>query len=175
MIGRILGMANKVFDRIDADKDGKVNAGEAVEAGKKRFEFILAKVDTDGDKAISKPEAKVALVGLIKRFHAAYPGGKGPGKCPMAAGMCPGKEPVKVDREAIKAAMEKRFKLADANGDGQLSREEAPARLKEHFDKVDANGDGQLTKDEIKAAFVAHHEEAAKHHRAKGHPEKDKD
>jgi hypothetical protein len=161
VIGRILSVANKVFDQVDANKDGKVNAHEAAESQKKRFAFVLAKVDKDGDKAISKPEAKVALVGLVKRFHAARADGKGPGTGP--------------DKKTVQSAMEARFKLADANGDGKLSREEAPARLKERFSRIDANGDGQLTKDELKAAFAAHHKDAAKKDSPKGKKGKPKD
>jgi hypothetical protein len=175
VIGRILSMANRVFDQVDANKDGKVNAQEAAESQKKRFAFVLAKVDKDGDKAISKPEAKVALVGLVKRFHAAHAAGKGPGNRLVIAGKASDKKPVKVDREKVKAAIEARFKLADANGDGKLSREEAPARLKERFSRIDANGDGQLTKDELKAAFAAHHKDAAKKDSPKGKKGKPKD
>jgi hypothetical protein len=97
MIGRIFSVANRIFDQIDANKDGKVNAEEAAEAQKKHFAMVLAKVDKDGDKAISKPEAKVALIGLVKRLHAIHAGDKGPGQCPcsMAAGKGPGKKPGK--------------------------------------------------------------------------------
>ena len=83
-VGHVLAMANKIFDRVDANHDGLVNADEAAAAHKKHFEQILAKVDKDGDKAISKREAAVALTSLIKRFHSAHAAGfKCPGKCPM--------------------------------------------------------------------------------------------
>lgn len=112
-------MANAVFDRVDADKDGKVTAEEAAEAHKKHFARVLAKVDKDSDHAISKQEAKVALVGLIKRFHASRDGavkdrgecpnmrGKKPGACPKAKGKGPGKKLGKVDRDKGKAGHHK--------------------------------------------------------------------
>ncbi|MBN2218358.1 MAG: hypothetical protein JW719_13365 [Pirellulales bacterium] len=160
MVQRMLRVANAIFDRVDANKDGKVNALEAAAAHKKHFARVLEKVDRDGDQAIGKREAVVSLVGLVKRIHASHAGpAKGPqdpGKCPAMKGHTPGKP----DRAKAKAAMAERFKKADANGDGKLSREEAPPRLKERFGQIDANGDGQLTKDELKAAFAARHKDA---------------
>jgi len=58
----------------------------------------------------------------------------------------------------FQAAMEERFKKADANGDGSLSREEATAsmpQLARDFDRLDANKDGKLTREELQNA--AHH------------------
>ena len=86
-------MANKIFDRVDTNKDGKVNAEEAAEAHKKHFARVLEKVDTDHDGAINKKEAAVALTGLVKRFHASRTGSmKDPGKCPKAKGKVKGKK-----------------------------------------------------------------------------------
>ncbi len=159
MIGRIMTAANKIFDKVDANKDGKVCADEAAAAHKKHFARVLKKVDKDGDEAISKNEAKVALVSLVKRFHAARAAGAmGPGKW---HGM-KGKKPGKVDRKKIKAAMEARFKKADKNGDGKLSRDEAPPRLAKRFSKIDTDADGQLSREELKAAFKAHRKDAAR-------------
>ena len=58
----------------------------------------------------------------------------------------------------FQAAMDERFKKADANGDGSLSREEATAsmpRMARDFDRLDANKDGKLTREELQNA--AHH------------------
>jgi Ca2+-binding EF-hand superfamily protein len=94
VLGRITKVANAIFDKIDANKDGKINAEEAAAAHKKAFECALARVDTDHDRAISKKEAAVALVGLVKRFHAAHAGMmKGVGGCPCMKGGKPGKCP----------------------------------------------------------------------------------
>jgi len=93
-VGWVLAVANRVFDRVDTNKDGKVDAEEAAEAHRQHFARVLARVDKDGDKAISKPEAKAALLGLIKKFHAARGGMKGPGECPTIRGKGPGERPV---------------------------------------------------------------------------------
>jgi Ca2+-binding EF-hand superfamily protein len=46
------------------------------------------------------------------------------------------------------------IKRLDTNKDGQLSREEAKGHpmLEKNFDRIDANKDGQLSEDELKAA-----------------------
>ncbi|MBN1588008.1 MAG: EF-hand domain-containing protein [Pirellulales bacterium] len=163
IVGRIMMGANKVFDKIDANKDGKVDAKEAAVAHKECFVRILKKVDKDDDKAISKQEAKVALVSMVKRFHAARAGGmKGPGMHHGMKGKKAGKKPGKIDREKIKAVMAARFKKVDKDGNGTLGRDEVPESMKERFSKIDTDADGQLTEKELKAAFAAHHKDAAK-------------
>ncbi|WCT73425.1 EF-hand domain-containing protein [Sphingomonas naphthae] len=49
-------MMMAMFDRIDADKDGKVTEAEAVAAARARF----AKIDTDGDGKLSEAERMAA-------------------------------------------------------------------------------------------------------------------
>lgn len=59
-----------------------------------------------------------------------------------------------LDRQ--RAAFNRDFKAADANGDGKLSQEEASEAnpvLAQHFEDIDANHDGFLTKSEIRASI----------------------
>jgi Ca2+-binding EF-hand superfamily protein len=59
-----------------------------------------------------------------------------------------------LDRQ--RAAFNRDFKAADANGDGKLSKEEADQAnpvLAQHFEDIDANHDGFLTKSEIRASI----------------------
>jgi Ca2+-binding EF-hand superfamily protein len=59
----------------------------------------------------------------------------------------------------MKAALEGRFDLLDANKDGKVCREEYVKfhmkRAKERFDKVDKNNDGCVTKEEAQEAAQA--------------------
>lgn len=60
------------------------------------------------------------------------------------------------------AAMDKRFKSADADGNGMISRTEADKtmpRLARHFERIDANKDGQVSREEMAAARKAHFEQ----------------
>lgn len=64
-------------------------------------------------------------------------------------------------RAQRQAHFERRFKLADADGNGMISRAEAEKalpRLARHFERFDANQDGQITREEIMAVRKAHFE-----------------
>lgn len=58
------------------------------------------------------------------------------------------------DDSAKSKQIEDKFKLADKNGDGQLTLEEAKAgmpRVAKGFDKIDVDKKGYVTVDQIKA------------------------
>jgi hypothetical protein len=104
-----------------------------------------AKLDTDGDKRISRAEA-AARPGLAKHFDDIDANRDG-----------------YLTREEMQAYRQKqmaaRLKAIDTNGDGKISRAEADAkapRLASHFDKLDTNKDGFLSREEL-AAHAAHH------------------
>ena len=50
----------KMFERADANQDGKVELAEVPEERRERFERLLARADKDGDNALSIEEAKAA-------------------------------------------------------------------------------------------------------------------
>lgn len=106
---------------------------------------MLERLDTDGDKMVSKVE-------MLTHFDSIDSNGDGL----LSA------EEMKAKHEAMKENFEKfrkegkekspeeRFAKADANSDGVISKDEfrGPDMI---FTKMDANGDGSLSKDELKA------------------------
>ena len=166
---------------IDADGDGKLSLDEALEDAKKRF----AKVDANGDGKLEKQELKPVLDAAVKQFPAlakivpqeltatdtnedhllsldeviekqkkdfARADADGDGKIDSRELM---RAVAKLLKPPIPAQILKRFKAADANGDGKLSRDEAPDRIKERFDRIDANADGLIDLDELSKALAA--------------------
>lgn len=113
----------------------------------------LAKLDKDGDGAISREEAAGSKY-LAKRFDEIDANKDG-----------------KIDRKEMKAhheammakrreMMAERFRKADRDGDGALSLAEAQdAKMKPvavHFADIDADHDGKATPDEIRGWMQAH-------------------
>ena len=110
---------------------------------------MLERLDTDGDKMVSKVE-------MLSHFDSIDTNGDGL----LSA------EEMKAKHEAMREKFEgmrrergeqhkdkdpaERFAKADANGDGVISKDEfkGPEMM---FSKIDANGDGNLSKEELMA------------------------
>jgi Ca2+-binding EF-hand superfamily protein len=117
---------DKLFDRLDKNKDGFIDKDEAPEKFKERFD----KLDTNNDGKISKEEFKQAMAARQRRQ-----GNKG-GQPQPGAG----------NGDAL-------FERLDKNKDGFLDKDEATDRLKERFDKLDTNKDGKISKEEFQQAL----------------------
>ncbi len=52
---------DKVFEKLDADKDGKISKEEVDKADRPRMKENFSKIDADGDGFISKEELKKML------------------------------------------------------------------------------------------------------------------
>ena len=139
-------MGKELFERADANKDGKVAIDEVPEARREGFERLLAKADKDGDKALSVEEARRMHAAMAQRARSGRPG-------PPDARR--GRPDGKHGPRGPRAGVVERFKAADKNSDGKLSKEEAPGPLKERFEKIDADSDGQLTPEELRKAWEA--------------------
>jgi Ca2+-binding EF-hand superfamily protein len=117
-----------------------------------------AKLDKDGDGAISREEAN-AKKRLAAHFDALDSNKDGKLS----------KEELHTARakahEKHKGAFEKYFKDADKDGDGMLSKAEAENSkmpgLATHFEKADANQDGKASKEELQAGRKRMHDEHA--------------
>lgn len=115
---------------------------------------FFKKLDTNGDKAISKEEAgeRWARLGKLDK--------DGDGKVTtkeMMAGRSDG-APKRGDGKGDKKGRPgsgERFKKADKNGDGKLSKDEVPAEAWEKIGKFDKDGDDAVSKKEIEAGFAA--------------------
>lgn len=111
----------------------------------------LKNADTNGDKMISREEAK-AMPGLEKRFDKLDSNKDGQiSREEMAAAK-------KAHQQDRKQKAEEKFSKADTDHDGNISREEAGKglpRIAKNFDAIDANKDGKASKEEIKTYHQA--------------------
>lgn len=119
------GKGLKMFDFLDADKDGFITAEESQKAAQERF----AKLDTNKDGKISKEE-----------FEANRPQ---PPESPKGGARNP-------DRmERMMKWREHRFEELDTDKDGSLSPDELSARGKKAQTEADTDKDGKVSRAEF--------------------------
>jgi hypothetical protein len=114
--------------KVDTDGDGAISKAEA-EAGAPRIARDFANLDADEDGRITREEMHAQM----QARHAAT-------------------------REERRARAEERYRSADTNGDGALDLAEAQQgmpRMAEHFAEIDADADGLVTREELQAAMLA--------------------
>lgn len=135
----------KMFERVDTNKDGKITRAESEKAATARF----AKMDANGDGVITLAEAKAA--------HEARKAKRAEKRAEKAKDKPAREGKSKDDKKARRGhSAEAFFAKADTNKDGKVTRAEAQKMHEARFAKVDANGDGVITKEEAKAAHKAH-------------------
>ena len=128
---RAMGNADAAFDRLDANRDGKITRDEF---GKAREIRIEKRVMVDGQPGHGGEHGMHAMPGAPgerREVRIVRRGGAGGG---MVGAM---------------------FQSADANRDGRVSLAEATGAALQHFDMMDANRDGRITPEE-RAAGRAH-------------------
>lgn len=130
-------MAGAMFDRLDANKDGKLDKADREARIAERFKAL----DTDGNGQLSLAE-----------FAAAHDRAMGPGA--KGRGMAPGEGPHRMGMRGMGRGGMMMARMADANKDGVITREEFIAAHLKHFDMMDANKDGSVTPAERKAAMA---------------------
>ena len=167
---RMLERADARFDRIDANKDGQLDANErkaaaeaaraarAERAGGEMADFMpgggrrgggmmgekmLARIDTNGDGLISKAENRAAVEARFARMDA-----NGDGTLARDERGKKGKWKRGGGRRGG-GAMPGGMK-ADANGDGVITRAEFDAQSAARFAALDANKDGKIEKSEMR-------------------------
>lgn len=118
-----------IFQRLDANGDGKVERDELPEQAREALGRFFEQADADRDKSLTLEEFRKGHEYARRLAGVAPPGGNGSNAGPGAV----------------------LLKALDGNGDGTLSSDElaaATAALK----KLDRDGDGQLTPRELMAA-----------------------
>jgi Ca2+-binding EF-hand superfamily protein len=125
---------------------GPATAQAVGDAAAKIFDRILAKMDKDGDGALSAAEGEALAERMFERRDAngdavltrdEFMASKGGGR-------------LSADQQAkLEAFRAERFAAMDKNGDGQVGAEEYFAAAQGRFDAADADRDGRVTKEEM--------------------------
>jgi Ca2+-binding EF-hand superfamily protein len=127
--------AEEMFNKLDANSDGKLTEDEVPERQREGFRRLLQDLDDDGDKALTKEQAPRVIMMLMQR------GAPGPG-----------------GRPDLQMA-EQRFAELDANKDGKLTADEIPGPAREAFEqfleRADDDGDKAITKEQFPRLFMA--------------------
>jgi Ca2+-binding EF-hand superfamily protein len=159
------GLAERWFERMDANKDGKLTRAE-VDAGSQR---LFERIDANKDGEVTHEEAEAGAVAIRNEERAArfkQLDANGDGRLTLEESKLPQRFFEKLDKNTDHAlsleefsAMpdfgarhrEFEFAQADKNHDGKVTKAEAADAAKERFDKVDTNHDGVITRDELAA------------------------
>ena len=142
--------AEAMFDRLDANHDGKLDPADRGAMRGKMFD----RLDANHDGTISRAE-----------FDAAKPGMEHPGMAPPGDGEHPGPAGPRAHMGGrggrMGGMMAMMLEKADTNHDGSISKPEFVAAALQRFDAADTNHDGKLTSDERLAARKAMRAEMA--------------
>jgi Ca2+-binding EF-hand superfamily protein len=135
--------AERLFKRLDANRDGKVVADEVPEERREMFAELVKRGDKDGDGALSHEEFVQASPDREKK-----PDGE---KRPEA------EKPVNAEkRPEGRPGAEQLFRRMDRNSDGKVTADEVPEERREFIarliKRVDKDGDSAMTAEEFASA-----------------------
>jgi Ca2+-binding EF-hand superfamily protein len=132
------------FDRMDANKDGRLTLDEIVAAETERAAKRFAEMDKNHDGKLERAEVPKMPDEVFARLDKDGNGSISREEMALAHGS-----------GSDKAARE-RLQRADKNHDGAISRDEAKAEVEARFASLDTNHDGVLSAEELKAAHRGH-------------------
>ena len=166
--------AGKIFDRLDADKDGKISAAEAQAAGPRAAQIMAA--DSDGDGFVTQAELRAhaqaqhvtqtftrldkdndgfldaAEMGrAAQRLLQADKDGDGKVSRQELTDFVAAQAQAAQQRQAGAQAIVAAFRSADSDSNGKLSAGEWPTTAAATHAAVDADSDGQVTGREVMA------------------------
>ena len=134
-----LAMADRQFDRLDVNKDGRVDKADRDAMHARMAAEMFDRADTNKDGVISRDEWTAASAKLADRGPPPPPGAAGPDDRAMPGGPM-------MRRMAMKA---------DGDGDRAVTRQEFEARALARFDRMDTNKDGKISAEEREQAHAA--------------------
>lgn len=124
---------DKLFERLDANRDGKVVLDEVPEKRREMFQKLIARADKDGDGAVTREE-------FAKAGPPAGGDASKPAKRPES-----GRGPAEL------------FKRMDRNADGKVTADEAPEERRplvaKMIERGDKDGDQALSLEEFSKVF----------------------
>lgn len=132
-----LAKHGEMFDKMDANHDGKLDSADRAAHMGQMFDMI----DSDHNGSLSRAE--------FAAMHQRGPAGDAGAHEGMGKGMGMGKAMGPGGEHGMGMKM---IAMADANHDGAVTRAEFLVGAGQHFDMMDANHDGNLTKAERAAA-----------------------
>lgn len=122
----------ELFNRLDADHDGAIGAGEVTPENRSLFERLIRRADANHDKSLSKEEF---LASLVPSRPERQVEAKEPANPPQA--------------DAVRYML---LKL-DANQNARIEKDEVPKQLRPIFEilseRLDNNNNGQLERQEL--------------------------
>ena len=133
--------ADRMFDRLDANHDGKIDTADRAVRQKARFD----RIDANHDGQVSYAEF-TAMQGQRDQKRAGARGEHGQRGQHFGRH---GGHRFAMGGFARRGGM---VRLADADKDGTITKAEFQAAALSRFDRLDANHDGTVTRDEAKAA-----------------------
>ena len=146
--------AERLFKRLDANRDGKVVADEVPEERREMFAQLVKRGDKDGDGALSHEEFVQASPDREKKpdTKKKLDAEKTPDGEKKSAAEAPNAE----KRPAGRPSAEQLFRRMDRNSDGKVTADEVPEERREFIvrliKRVDKDGDGAMTAEEFAAA-----------------------
>ena len=153
-----------MFQRFDANKDGKLSLDEFIKARLAQFTWA----DTNKDGAVSRDELRSIIVAIRDRI--ASPSATTPVTAAAtpkvqpttSLGQAPSARPATLRTSQTAASvtstpvagarLKAMLATLDANNDGKITKSEYVDHAMNRFTKIDTNKDGILSQDELKAA-----------------------